>query len=498
MNSLFWSIAIAGLCMLLPVSMAHAEDSKPEFEQDWQVILMQGQRVGYVHSTLRDIEKNGETLTQSDVYTNMSISRFGQTLVTKQSMTLVSNKEGEFLSFVSVMDNPPNSHVVTKGTFSGDKLTFTTSAGGTKKETTQTGMKDIVSPSWADEHLKNNPLKVGEEFSFTTYSPQMAKKSTTTMKRIEDKTTKDFTGKERKLKCIVMTESTVPGIKTEMYLDDEDEIVKITLPILSIEMHSVSEEEALKPVDGGEMDLAIDTLVRVEPISKVHVTDSIVYRIQVEGSDPKELFVNTDTQTIKVVDEDEIDLTINAIRPDSVSTLNSTTVDSQYLAESRFLECKAPLILKLAEEGDDDATEVAAVATALEKFVHKTVTSKNFSTAMATALETANSKAGDCSEHAVLLAALLRAKKIPSRVAIGFVYSPRHSAFAGHMWTEAHIGDKWVPLDATLAKGGIGSGHITVSTSALSDDGGVPAAEFVPLMHLLRRTKISVVKQSAL
>ena len=64
---------------------------------------------------------------------------------------------------------------------------------------------------------------------------------------------------------------------------------------------------------------------------------------------------------------------------------------------------------------------------------------------------------------ASLEAAMLRARKIPSRVAVGLVYSEQHQAFAGHMWTEAYVDGVWTPLDATLGKGGTGPAHIKVA-----------------------------------
>ena len=67
--------------------------------------------------------------------------------------------------------------------------------------------------------------------------------------------------------------------------------------------------------------------------------------------------------------------------------------------------------------------------------------------------EVARSLEGDCTEHAVLLAALCRARKIPARVAFGLVYYPPQKGFAYHMWNEVWIADRWIPLDATLGHG---------------------------------------------
>jgi transglutaminase-like putative cysteine protease len=47
----------------------------------------------------------------------------------------------------------------------------------------------------------------------------------------------------------------------------------------------------------------------------------------------------------------------------------------------------------------------------------------------------------------VLLAALCRARGIAARAALGLVYVARNQEFAYHMWTEAYIGGKWIPLD---------------------------------------------------
>jgi transglutaminase-like putative cysteine protease len=60
---------------------------------------------------------------------------------------------------------------------------------------------------------------------------------------------------------------------------------------------------------------------------------------------------------------------------------------------------------------------------------------------------------GDCSEAAILTAALLRARRIPSRVALGFA-SAGQGVFVGHAWTEAWLGPEtgWVGVDAALGQ----------------------------------------------
>ena len=52
---------------------------------------------------------------------------------------------------------------------------------------------------------------------------------------------------------------------------------------------------------------------------------------------------------------------------------------------------------------------------------------------------------------------LARARGIPARVAIGLVYMEGEQAFGYHMWTEVYIDKRWIPIDGTLALGGIGA-----------------------------------------
>jgi hypothetical protein len=71
------------------------------------------------------------------------------------------------------------------------------------------------------------------------------------------------------------------------------------------------------------------------------------------------------------------------------------------------------------------------------------------------ALETLNRKAGDCTEAAVLLAALGRAAGIPTRVASGLVYSRERyhgvsNVFMPHSWTLAFVDGEWRSFDLAL------------------------------------------------
>ncbi len=82
------------------------------------------------------------------------------------------------------------------------------------------------------------------------------------------------------------------------------------------------------------------------------------------------------------------------------------------------------------------------------------------------ALDTLERRAGDCTEAAVLLAALGRAAGIPTRVASGWSYSRESyhgvsNAFIPHSWTLAYVDGAWRSFDLSLRE--FDSAHIALT-----------------------------------
>ena len=129
-------------------------------------------------------------------------------------------------------------------------------------------------------------------------------------------------------------------------------------------------------------------------------------------------------------------------------------------------------LLARATEGLPKDAKPAQTAETLRKFVNRFVTTKDFSVGMATASEVARTAQGDCTEHAVLLAALLRAAGIPSRTVAGLLYVDEFidqtNVFGYHMWTQAWLDGRWVDLDATLDVA-FDATHIALAVGALND-----------------------------
>lgn len=150
----------------------------------------------------------------------------------------------------------------------------------------------------------------------------------------------------------------------------------------------------------------------------------------------------------------------------------------------QVLPAEAPAVLERALEPtlwlQSDHTEIRQLAIralgnpedpalsrmrAAEDFVRTYVSGKTLSVGYASALEVSRNRRGDCTEHALLLAALGRAEGIPTRVLTGFArvsqFAGQADVFVPHAWTEAYVDGAWHGFDAAL--NGFGSGHIALA-----------------------------------
>ncbi len=137
----------------------------------------------------------------------------------------------------------------------------------------------------------------------------------------------------------------------------------------------------------------------------------------------------------------------------------------KFLAPSASVQSHDRRIHKLAKEAIGDETDALTAAKKIELFVNQFIEHKNLSTGSASALEVMESREGDCSEHAVLTAALCRSIGIPAKISTGLVYVGEFDGhtdlFMPHAWVQAYIGTNWFSLDAAfISAGGFGAGHI--------------------------------------
>jgi hypothetical protein len=132
--------------------------------------------------------------------------------------------------------------------------------------------------------------------------------------------------------------------------------------------------------------------------------------------------------------------------------------DAATLARARkpaeWLESDDPRIRAIAEpvarRPISDSAKMALLLQRARPYLEKVDFVGHYS-----AVETLKRRAGDCTEAAVLLAALGRAAGIPTLVASGLVYSREQyhgvaNAFMPHSWTLAYVDGRWRSFDLAL------------------------------------------------
>jgi transglutaminase-like putative cysteine protease len=146
---------------------------------------------------------------------------------------------------------------------------------------------------------------------------------------------------------------------------------------------------------------------------------------------------------------------------------------------TRYLQSDNEQVIDLAHRAVGEIKDAAEAARKIEAFVAGYIENRSLSVGYASAAEVAASRQGDCSEFAVLTAAMCRAVGIPAQVVAGVAYVDDflgNRGFGGHAWTQAYIGDRWIGLDASFrsaGRGGYDAGHI-----ALAAGNGEPADLF--------------------
>jgi hypothetical protein len=138
-------------------------------------------------------------------------------------------------------------------------------------------------------------------------------------------------------------------------------------------------------------------------------------------------------------------LSNNTGRCGTGSSAAPDTLFAKWTRPTATIQSEYPEIKKIASSlampGDTPCDRIKAC----NRYVFTLLKKRNTPT-FSSAVETLKAGFGDCGEHAVLLAALLRALGIPAAVVIGLVYYDPKKAYVGHAWVMAYAGS-WLFAD---------------------------------------------------
>jgi transglutaminase-like putative cysteine protease len=289
----------------------------------------------------------------------------------------------------------------------------------------------------------------------------------------------------------------VQGIELRVtsWIDDKGNTFKRQIQIPGIGQlvtYRTTRELALARGGKAPVDIGISQLVKLnQAILRPLDATEITYRIRLKGVDePLKAFASDGRQRVQNGKEDAFEIVIQG-RQQPGEAKTGQELPKEYLKSNHFIRAEDNKVKALAAEAIDGETDPWKKALRVEEWVHKHLKNKNYSEAFATADQVARTLEGDCTEHAILAAAMCRAAGVPARPAVGLVYVQADRCMCYHMWLEVWVNGQWLGLDPTLGLGRIGVGHLKITDHHWND-----VQSFTPLFpvtRILGKVQIEVV-----
>lgn len=467
-----------------------AENSATDSARDsWFVVSIGGSNCGWMHEKF---ELLGDRIqTSNDI--RMTLGRAGASTTVRIGWKFTESSDGTPIE-CEVQQESGSEVSRTVYRFSKTEVAVDETAGGRTLSRKMPYPEGIWwTPAQVERNINARRKDGATEISYRTVDPSSGL-------RIVDMVSKRMgEGEAKKTIRWVTTNSSVP-MPTEEDVDADGEVVmsRTKMAIGDMIARRSSEAQAKKTGASGGVDLIDRSMVSLAKPSPELLTARHA-RIAVRSTNGDALaFPASGAQRFEANPAGGLFVDVEVGRTSPVTA--EELADPRYLASSILIDANDPAVIALAlravkSAGLNELSPVADRAEALRAFVMRFIVHKDLATAFAGASAVAQSKSGDCSEHAVLLAALLRAQGIPSRVASGMVYAEefggKRDVFAWHMWTQAQVNGAWVDLDATLSSRSFHPGHLLIATSA-QDDAQLDA-DFSNLLSSMGNVSIEVV-----
>jgi hypothetical protein len=483
------------------------EPGKPVFEE-WVLVVLDGKTCGYgmTQVTAVDTPSGPGYLTLN--HQEFLVKRLGFSLKMIETSKVVEDKQGGVLSFENRTE-AGGSDIKSSGVRQGDEM-LVSSHGQTQRFNLP--RLAALGPEAVRRETLQVPLQAGQTFSFDTFDPDYPQADVVQSGTVAKRETIDVRGVKRTVWRLTSTASFMPGVEATTWVDDQgnDVLMDASLPGFGTMHEYVTDRaECMKQPEGAE--IFSGSLIRPQrALTPIADLGQAVYHLESVDKNNLKLW-DGDQQRVLSSGPGTCDVEVTVPRLTAADATwqlphADTPALHTYLQSSSYLEVSAPIIHTLARQAVGNEKNPVVAAHKIEQFVRAYITRKDLNVGFGSAEETAKSREGDCTEHAVLCAALGRAVGLPTRCVVGFGYIPPgeeiptitntvdHSTgiFGFHMWAEAWIADgQWVPMDAALD--GFDVGHIAITKSALEEVNPIVDLN-MPILQLMESLKITVIK----
>lgn len=473
---------------------------KPWISMDrlpWETSQLQfigKQRVGYTHIVVTPPLLTSSKQLRVRRTDSIEFLRAGQKTRIETVLETLETADGRILEFSETTTNG-STVIERKGTVTKDNIRLTTSIGGNAAKSMNIKLPyDAWGAMGVQAMLMQSPMEGGEKRSGKAYIPQLRSVVDVTLTALEKELTALADGKKAELLPvdIVMMLSKDNGVRSRNWVNDLGEIQKtVTLSGLDQStflttrdvVQRIQDEIQLMDMEQDAFTLPLEGDLPSDSFSK------IMYLV--EGTEPYSVFPKTANQDTQSLNARRAAVIVSAYSNDSVTEEEAPDELALYSNPSSTVQSQFEAIEKMATELAGESTKKLDIALKLTHGVFEKLEKvEEFSEKFESAFEVTQSLSGDCTEHAVLLIALLRNRGIPARCASGLtIDSQGRLKLKIHLWAEAWIDNHWVPLDAT--KGTYtGPGDIKVHDSALDSEN--PLEVVMPVLEAVTDLRFGI------
>ncbi len=486
-------------------ALSAGASAQPDVTEHWYRLEVDGNPAGWMAS--REVAHDGRLITSERL--NLRFKRAATALTLELESRFTETEAGRPISAWS-RQNLGQTPVETTWKFLPREVLVEVVHGDSKTERRVALPADgWLTPGQAQARLRRLLAEGSRRFTLSSLNPQLGTEIVDTewIYDGEEEVTAD--GAAVATRRFRQRESFAPGLETVVNVTAGGLLVRSSTPMMGFTMTSTlaRRDDVLASREAPEL-MVSNYIYPDRPIEHPRRVRRAVYEISTESGAALEL-PSVGAQRVEMASgrtEAEAGGTRIVVEVGSSPMLDLDRAELEpYLRASTFVDHRDAGVRELLAEAAVAAAAPAAAAPAaaapaaeraesLRAFVAEKLKDKNLDSMLATAGEVAASLSGDCTEHSVLLIALLRASGIPARAATGLVYASRSRGerdfFAYHMWTQAWVDGRWLDLDATLAVP-FDAAHITFGTTALNDDLGT-LAELARLAALIGGARIRV------
>jgi transglutaminase-like putative cysteine protease len=450
----------------------------PAAEERWYVVQMQGQRAGWMRETVRaDAER---VVSESEMVFRLRRDAINVSITVKSEF--VETPEGKPVSMKSEMRlgaMPTTNEYI----FREDGVDVISTTGKAKPgEVVRQPLPDgaWMTPRAAERHMKARIAAGDKEISLRSIDPSLGLKPATTTHKLVERTPLEVFGKTIPALKWTSTVDIYPDLTSTDYTDETGAAVRTETDLGGIKLTVLLADKDLALAKLDPPELLVSTLIKPDrPLENPRALRRAIFRLESTGDKLPDI-PTLAAQTFSRIDDRSGTLTVDL---DAVAPAPEAEVaDAAFIECSSMISCADERVKAVTDQAlkdlDRKTAAPAEIAERLRRFVYDYIDKKSLGVGFASAAEVAETRTGDCSEHGVLLAAMLRSAGIPSRVISGLVYvdgfAGERTVFGYHMWAQALIevdGRKhWIDLDAALASDAASDAtHIALAPSSLSD-----------------------------